>query len=277
MFMIKKNLLVTFGDGHHGWSRAANRIVRSAKYTNLFDQAVSLDLVWLKKYDPKLFSQICHLIKQGDTKGLGYWMWKPAVLKWAAENYPNHQILYIDAGFDINRNPSLIKEFEKFLKNNWSLGSCAFRQASFVEKYWTKKEVFDYFNSSPSIRFSDQVYAGFILMAPNKEREILIKDYCEAIRFDKGFLFNDSLRLNQIEGFIQHRHDQSILSCIWKEMNLNLESELVNFNNYGKFLMIAARNRTGLPANAGTVLLKSARVYSDFRDRLFFRSKLNIS
>lgn len=275
--MIKKNLLVTFSDGHYGWRQAANRIVRSAKYTNLFDQTVSLDLAWLKEYDPKLFSQICNLIKHGDTKGLGYWMWKPAVLKWASENYPNYQILYIDAGFDINSTQNLIKEFENFLKSNWSLGSCAFSQASFVEKYWTKKEVLNYFNSSSLIRSSDQVYAGFILIAPSKDREIFIKDYYEATRFDKGFLFNDTFRLNQIDGFIQHRHDQSILSCIWKKMNLNLESELVNYSNYGKFLMIAARNRTGLPVNAGTTLLKSARFYNHFRERLFSRSKLTIS
>lgn len=275
--MVKKNLLVTFGDGNYGWRRASNRIVRTAKFTNLFDHAVSLDLVWLKKYDPELFSQISNLIKERAIKGLGYWMWKPAVLKWASENYPSHQILYTDAGFDINSTQNLINEFEKFLKNNWSLGSCAFRQVSFVEKYWTKKEVLNYFNSSSLIKSSDQVYAGFILMAPNKERKILIKDYYEAIRFDKGFLFNDSLRLNQIKGFIQHRHDQSILSCIWKKMNLNVESELVNYNNYGKFLMIAARNRTGLPANAGTVLLKSAGFYSHFHDRLFSRSKFDIS
>ena len=266
--MVRSTVLITFGSGTTGWQKAGMRVYRSAKKTGLFDEVVLLDAGFLKAHEPKSWDLISSYLEAGNKRGFGYWIWKPAILKWARVNFPNHQILYVDAGCEILVTKTLIDKFQKFLEASWDSGGVAFSQNGLSELSWTKSEVLQYHQITDEIAKSDQLYAGCILTIPSLAENQFIERYYQASIHDSGFLFNDDIRETQNQSFVEHRHDQSNYSLIWKKMDLHTIDDLCHKANKGNFLIYAARNRTSLPANSPELILKTSRVLNKIVDKL---------
>ena len=201
-----------------------------------------------------------------EKRGFGYWMWKPALLKWADEQWPNHQILYVDAGFHIFLDKKMIVAFKDFLEKSYSCGGIAFEQHGLQEISWTKREIFDYFEISEEEKLNFQIYAGFILLPPGQKRRDIISEFYSLTKKDNGYLFNDNHDINQHFNFIETRHDQSIYSILCRKYNLATISDLTAPVPNPRFMFIAARNRTGLSATTNRHILKIARGLNRIRD-----------
>ncbi len=265
--MEQETVLLTFGAGGRGWKDAARRIRREASACSLFSEVKIFDEKWIQDYDPDLWLQIQNYFSTNQLKGFGYWMWKPALLKWANDKWPDKQILYVDAGFHIDRNKTLIAEFSDFLNKSFEIGGIAFEQIGLTEERWTKREVFDFFGTLLQDRKNNQLYAGFILLPPGNVRTQITSEFYNLTKYRNGFLFNDCIELKQSNQFIETRHDQSIFSLLWRKYDLSVIPDLTKTANMNNFLFIAARNRTGLSAKVPIFLLKIMRAVNRVRSR----------
>lgn len=260
-------VLITFGAGSSGWKDAARRIHRDANACELFSSVEIFDEKWIQDFEPELWTQIRNHLKSNQKKGFGYWLWKPALLKWADQKWPEKQILYVDSGFHIDLKENLASDFSNFLKISFELGGIAFEQIGLQEECWTKKEIFDFFKCTSEDKVKNQLYAGFILMSPGRTRTFLVNEFYDLTKFRNGCLFDDNLDSNQSNNLIETRHDQSIFSILWRKYKLPTTPDLTSISNSGNFLFIAARNRTGLSANKPKVLLKLVRQVNKIRDK----------
>lgn len=260
-------VLITFGAGSSGWKDAARRIHRDANACELFSSVEIFDEKWIQDFEPELWTQIRNHLKSNQKKGFGYWIWKPALLKWADQKWPEKQILYVDSGFHIDLKENLASDFSNFLKISFESGGIAFEQIGLQEECWTKKEIFDYFKCTSEDKEKNQLYAGFILMPPGRTRKLLVNEFYDLTKFRNGYLFDDNLDSNQSNNLIETRHDQSIFSILWRKYKLPTTPDLTSTSNSGNFLFIAARNRTGFSANKPKVLLKLVRQVNKIRDK----------
>ncbi len=242
------NIFLTFGAGRSGWLGAAKRITAEAEKTGLFEFCFNLDEKWLKTWDPEIYKVGLNLRKSQPPHGFGYWTWKPSVLLWGHLNFPNHQIVYVDAGseFFYAGIPLLRKDLEVSMES----GGLAFSLQGFPEISWTKIDLLNRLKVTHLDSESDQIQSGFICLPVFGKRNSFITDWRDiALELD-GYYFTNESRSDSGARFREHRHDQSALSCLWKIHGIPHKSDLTFpfFNNsYG---LHSKRNNSRLKYNS---------------------------
>jgi hypothetical protein len=239
---LSKNVFVTFGAGRTGWIGAAKRITAEAKETELFEFCFNLDENWLKTWDPAIYRIGLNLRKNQSQRGFGFWTWKPSVLLWAHLNFPNFQITYVDAGSEFLDEG--IQSLRQDLKDSNLSGGLAWSLPKHPEKCWTKAELIERLSVSELDLQSDQIQAGFISLPVSKKRETLITQW-RAIAFEQdGFYFTDESKQHFSQDFKEHRHDQSVLSCLWKMQALPYKSDKTSPHQQNTYGLVAKRNNS---------------------------------
>ena len=246
--MLKNSIFLTFGDGTKGWCDARKRIARDAIKSEAFEYVFALSDKWLKNWRMDTYKFILDIENSFGKRGHGYWAWKPAVLVWADVMFPNHQIIYVDAGSHLNiESSTFMYKLEKWAELSKNQGGLAWQLTNNAEKFWTKMELVKFLKPESRALESGQVQSGFMMLPPSKKRSILLHDWLNISLSNNGLMINDELQINQIPGFIEHRHDQSIFSLLWKKYEFPLitdESDpILNWQSP----IIATRNNTGLP------------------------------
>ena len=205
--------IITFGDGNLYWRQASRRVVKNAMRTGYFTKAKFFRLNDLKDV---LSSDEIHYC--GTERGYGYWLWKPAALiSFARKNQNLDLIMYVDSGTILNLNEKTIKRFNDYLELAFKQGLFAF-QTNHAEKNWTKRDLL--LNFPEEYGEVNQFLAGNIIGKP-ADLIILCARWLELARFDDHHYIDDSPS-NSVnsQGFIEHRHDQSILSLLLKEREI---------------------------------------------------------
>lgn len=146
----------------------------------------------------------------------GYGIWKAFVI-WDALNKlnDNDYLFYCDSGAYYIRNIDyLIDEMEL------NKESIMVFEVPFIEKQWTKREVFQILDYKDTIGLdSNQRLSGFILIKKDKfSVDFFQKYYMIAIEHPE--LFTDECSIEQDSVFIENRHDQSVLSILSKKYGL---------------------------------------------------------
>jgi hypothetical protein len=244
----QKNVFVTFGAGRSGWIGAAKRITLEAEKTGLFEFCFNLDEEWLQTWDPAIYEIGLNLRKNHPPRGFGYWTWKPSVLMWAHLNFPNHQILYVDAGSEFFSTG--LQFLRKDLTESLYTGGLAFHLPEHPDICWTKKDLLERLQVSNLHSDTDQIQSGFICLPASKQRNSLITDWRNIALEQDGFYFTDESRISPEKSFREHRHDQSALSCLWKIHGISHIADLslpVHGNSYG---LLAKRNNSRLKHNS---------------------------
>lgn len=246
--MIKNSIFLTFGDGSKGWRDARRRIVKEAVRSQAFEYVFGLSDKWLKNWRMDTYQFILNVENSSGKRGHGYWAWKPAALVWADIMFPSYQIIYVDAGSHLNiESSTFMNDLEKWAQVSENLGGLAWQLPNNVEKFWTKMELVKFLNPNSDTLESGQVQSGFIMIPPSKKRSFLLNDWLDITLSNNGLMINDELHINQIPAFIEHRHDQSIFSLLWKKYEFPLitdESDpILNWQSP----IIATRNNTNLP------------------------------
>jgi hypothetical protein len=161
------------------------------------------------------------------NKGGGYWLWKPfIILKTLKTLNDGDYLFYCDSGAIFLKSiKPLIKEF-----NQLKQPILAFQQP-LIELQWTKRKTFEIVGVPfDEVKNTPQLYGGYLFVKKNTESmqffETLLK-----LCLNEDALVNTS-NDNNVPEFIDHRHDQSIFSLLFKKYGY---TPLGDLSDYGKF------------------------------------------
>lgn len=155
-------------------------------------------------------------------------MWKPYIIKKAlSEIEEGEYLFYCDSGSQfVNSLNSLMASFDaKFDIMPFEL--------QYIEKHWTKRDCFKLLDCDESNFIeSKQIIGGFSLW---KKSDFSIKFVSEWLQYaqDSRILTDtdNQLELPNYEGFVSHRHDQSIFSLLIKKNNIKVYRDPSQFGS----------------------------------------------
>ena len=161
------------------------------------------------------------------NKGGGYWIWKFYLILKVLEKINNNDIIvYIDSGCNINITPESKIRFNEYINmvNNSKSGLLRF-QLSHQEKNFTNKKTIEYFKNKfniVDIKMNEylenfQLVGGIQIIRKTQFTINFFNKVLEILNDDMN-LFSDKYTLQNE----QHRHDQSIMSLLYKHMDGDL-------------------------------------------------------
>jgi hypothetical protein len=153
-----------------------------------------------------------------NKRGYGYWLWKSfLILKTLNEMNEGDILIYADAGCEI-----LINNRNQFnnsisLLNYDKSGFISFEMRTNIEKVWTKSDLFDYLNCF-DLKDTPQLHATYFFVKKCENSMNIVEKWYEISSIYSLLDDTPSNVANDIS-FIEHRHDQSILSLLRKLYN----------------------------------------------------------
>lgn len=212
---LMKKIFVTFGDGSNDLKLAAKRLSHEAISSGFFDKVIVGDLEYLKENCPLDYLANIDFIKN-NNRGLGYWIWKPILLKSVLKKINDGDLIfYSDAGCELSiKARSNFKFLCKLAIKNEGL----FFRLPYLENAWTKADIFNDDIFKGKLNGEDnQVQATFFLLKKTIKGVKLINDwYSLAVKNNYHYIDDSPSELSNHLSFIENRHDQSILSCLVK-------------------------------------------------------------
>jgi len=238
--------LVTFGDGRLSWALARKRLVLQAKKSDFFNVAQGFTLNSIKQMATP--SDLDFISKNKD-RGFGYWLHKPLTILTFLEQNPNASIVvYLDAGSEISVTPRSIEIFNQYVQSAKATGAVCF-QLDNLERAWNKADLVKYSEIDLPHLNSGQIAGGHLILERNFAFE-LCNAWLMIMRINDYKLLDDTpSERAEHPDFIEHRHDQSILSLLIKKLGnccirpaWEMEIGDRQLSAMGPF--IAARNKT---------------------------------
>lgn len=156
-----------------------------------------------------------------NKRGYGYWLWKPLVILDMMNKYEkNSIIIYADAGFEIIKNNSTIELFNKYIND---VNTHESHRLGFLDKNleceYTKQDLFEYLElNDPKYKISKQILGGIQILLNTDENKKFIEEWLNIMIVDNYHYLDDSPSVSiNYDKFIEHRHDQSIISLLKKK------------------------------------------------------------
>jgi len=251
-------------------SRSAKRFREQAEKMKVYDEI----FIFNEKNLDKDFSQyVMSLIKKGKKRGYGYWVWQSYFHKLVFSKMQQNEIYHwCDIGCHFNINGiKRLNEYIKIVANNKSglLGFdyskpkldpkySNFTFPEYLENQYTKGDLIKYFNlkCNDEIIRSPQVWGGSFFLRKSEISEKILKEHYNLSRNRFDLIDDDKNKFIQksCEGYIEHRHPQSVLSILFKINKSDLisayESEWAidennqrTFSHTNNFPIIAKRDK----------------------------------
>ncbi len=142
------------------------------------------------------------------TRGAGYWLWKPYFIYEHLSLINDGDILfYLDSGDTFK--PELLDELEPIMKDR----DYIFTPGVFDQKHYTKGDCF-YLMGCNSDKYKNrpQLEAGILVLRKTPKILKFVKEWLEFCRNPQILTDAPNLFLGNSLGFVDHRHDQSILT-----------------------------------------------------------------
>jgi hypothetical protein len=199
---------LTYGDDKY--TNSKKRIYQEAINSNFFDHITIYSRNDISKEFIEKTSPYIH-----DPRGGGFWLYKSFLLKKTFDMMSEGDFcVYADAGCTIN--PYGLERFEYYQNLIQESGVLSFRMDGLNEEAYTSEAIFKEFNvTDDSIRKSGQIMATILVFKKNEKSTKLINDYYN-LAITKTNLFSDDCVTGNCVGFVDFRHDQSILSVMRK-------------------------------------------------------------
>lgn len=179
-------------------------------------------------------------------RGYGYWIWKAIIIEDMMKKFPDGDIiLYADAGCGISTTPAARTNMEAWISDCVSHPTHRISfQMPHIAEIWTKADVFHMLDASADEYTKTGQHIGGIQMYQNTEEN---RNFIQLL---KTFMWQDNWhyvsdepsRVANPPCFRDHRHDQSILSILFKKYGSS------NREDHWKdpaFPVIALRRRYG--------------------------------
>lgn len=239
---MKKYYFITYGTKEFNTSK--KHLLHLAKKFEVFDKCYSLSPRDLSQEFKREYNEILNL-----KRGAGYWIWKHHIISSLLDEINfGDVVVYCDSGSSLNyfAKKRLIEYFD--ILNSSKYGSLMFEcESDFIEKNWTTRQIFDYFNCSndENLKNSTQLEATQMIFKKNDHSNLIFNEYKNALRFDSYLISDRYNNLNQDDCFIDNRHDQSIFSVISKkfksEVLKNESNHKSNLTNQHLYPFLAVR------------------------------------
>ena len=230
--MYKNRKILLFAFASLDLNRSAIRLKKQAESSNYYDEIKILNP---KDFDEKMKRKFNNIVQQRKNRGYGYWFWKPLFIKKIMEQLnPGDIIHYVDIGCHIqNKNFKFNNYLDLLIDNDrWILSfqynseeSKFKNEISFPKREefkYTKGDLLDYFGylDNKNVTDSPQFWAGSFFIVKGIQALNFLDEWINI--FEKKFdLIDDSKsKINNLEGFIENRHDQSVFSLLCKKYNV---------------------------------------------------------
>jgi hypothetical protein len=232
---------MTFGS--HRYAQCVQRITKEAENINVFDTVLGFTDVDLKA-DEAFWRRHGSFIELNPV-GYGYWVWKSYLIQKMLHTLQDGDYLvYCDSGCEVNSGgrARLLEYFDLLDNDPLNYGIISF-ELEHMEKKWTKRAIFEYFNVSAepggrenfvadeafsdlvsrimkpyydreSIQNSNQFVGGILVMKKTEHLMCLIQEWYDTVC--QYHLLDDSRSTNEYPEFIDNRHDQSLFSVLRK-------------------------------------------------------------
>ena len=168
-----------------------------------------------------------------ETRGAGYWWWKATVQSLALSQIDDGDLLlYLDAGFYLNKYAkNVFDQYVDIVKNN--AGFLALGTPS-IEKLWTKRDLFKLLDCDRyEYTDSNQVASGLVIYKKNDASIKFLQEYQTVSLINHAMDDHPSYNQNY-EGFIEHRHDQSVFGLLVKKLYKDHNIAVIDYDSlYG--------------------------------------------
>ena len=170
------------------------------------------------------------------TRGAGYWIWKPYFILKTMQSLNEGDIcLYLDSGMVVIRNIDIL--FDLCVKNDGILlfeNRNANYDGEIWKNYmWTKYDCFKLMDCvDEKYIYGSQVDAAFQLYAKTNKSIDFLNEYLKFCENENIVTDQPNITGDNFEGFIDHRHDQSVLSLLAIKYNILLENCPSHWGNH---------------------------------------------
>lgn len=214
---------LTFGGGTLGNRGAVKRLSLEARRTGWFSTIDGLNDRDLRSTYPEFFSRHENLLVPG-SRGFGYWVWKPFLVLEALRHAGARTtgLVYCDSGNALNLTEQSTLRMQQYFELAVSGGGLCMQMSEHPESSWTKNELLDHLGVTREHRLQGQITSCAFLLVSNEE-SIAFAERWLALATADGYRFLNDARSSEDEAntmFREHRHDQSIFSCLAKTMQL---------------------------------------------------------
>ncbi len=217
-----KKILISFATGRF---KNSQQILEKKSYECGVDKVISYNENDIdKQFIKKNFSIL------SNARGAGYWLWKPyLILKTLNESELDSIIIYCDSGAYPIINLDIVDEMID--KNNFIF----FKNHEKINKYWTKYDCFYLMGClQEKVVLGEQCNAAFQFYKNNDLSKDLLNEY---LRYSENLnIISDIPNIygKNFDGFMDHRHDQSILSNLINKYSLYMYRDPTQWGNIYK-------------------------------------------
>jgi hypothetical protein len=207
---VSRKFYINYADD--GFKKQQNFALMMANYRGNFDGVLGYTK---RDMDIDFYEENKHILEQ--KRGGGYWLWKPYfILKSLEQMKDGDYLFYSDSGaFFLKSVDFLIAELEKYNQDILAF------ELPLIEKQWTKKELFINMDcDNDKYTNSNQIMATFHLIKKSDFSIQFYKEYLEYGCNDINITDKFDGNTTQDNEFIEHRHDQSIFSLMYKKYML---------------------------------------------------------
>lgn len=166
--------------------------------------------------------QVRHPEIMGQRRGAGYWLWKPAVILDALENVPDGTVvMYTDAGMQMVSDPrpmlAYASDFPMMIfEHTFPLPS---GPVIYPNGLWTKRDCMVLLDADrPEVYRLQQAMAGIQIYRNCRQSREFVREVLHSAADPRVItdMPNTQGREN-LQGFQEHRHDQSVLTIVaWR-------------------------------------------------------------
>ncbi|MFV0311343.1 MAG: hypothetical protein ACK5KN_06805 [Dysgonomonas sp.] len=170
-----------------------------------------------------------HIFKH--KKGLGYWLWKPYIIYQELSNLDDNDILiYSDSEIKV------IESLAPVIKLTEEQPIVVFGNGNLLNSAWTKRDCFVLMDcDTPDYWYSLHCDAAFVIFRKCNLSLEFVKSWLDYAK-NENILTDlpNSCGKENLQGFIAHRWDQSILSLLAQKYKLNIYRVPTQFGNFYK-------------------------------------------
>lgn len=204
-----KKYFLSFGGGGQNYIDACTQICSQANDFALFDGVTKVtDSDLSQSSDHSEFYEKYSNFITSNKRGFGFWIWKSYLIDWYINQLNDGDLLiYADSGCRLS-NPRKMRTLFCFMENNIFL----FAKTSHSNRSYTSSVVLEHFDDGV-IGDSPMIEATTFAVKVSSVSRRMIKDWwilCQNLDF-----IQDPIKNLEPVGFIDHRHDQSLLSMIF--------------------------------------------------------------
>lgn len=204
----------TFGNSPQ-FSISINQLSREAELSKYFHTVTVYtqdNLLELKQHEKFI---------QSNKRGYGYWIWKSILLiDMFKKTNPGDIIIYSDAGCGISTREKAQAKFKEWISDVTNIHPYRLSfTMDFLEKYYTKNDLFEVMNLDDNCyKKSFQSAASIQVYKNTPENLSFINEYYKFACLDNyHYITDEPSRSKNDINFRDHRHDQSILSLLFKK------------------------------------------------------------